>query len=157
MNQAGAGARPVARWLPLAATAIALLGVADGVYLTIAHFTSAAILACSSTGVVNCAKVTTSPESEIVGIPVAVLGLAYFMAMVGLNLPRCWQADGAAGAWVARVRLGAAVAGIGFVIYLVYAEVLIIGNICEYCTIIHGLAFVLFVLVAMGSTMRGLH
>jgi uncharacterized membrane protein len=146
----------LAGWIPPAATGVALAGVADAIYLTIAHFTTTAILACSSTGLVDCAKVTTSAQSEVLGMPVALLGLAYFVAMVGLNLPRVWRAEGAVGAWLARVRLAGAVVGMGFVIYLVYAEVLIIGNICEYCTIIHGLAFVLFVLVAVGSTQRGL-
>lgn len=146
----------VAGWLPLASTGVALLGVADAVYLTIAHFTTAQILACADTGVVNCTKVTTSAQSEIVGIPVAVLGLAYFVVMVGLNLPQSWRAEGLAGAWSARVRLAGVVAGIGFAIWLVYAELLIIGNICIFCTIAHFLAFILFVLVAVGSAQRGL-
>ncbi|MGH9069897.1 MAG: vitamin K epoxide reductase family protein [Acidimicrobiales bacterium] len=154
--QAQEPAPGLARWLPLTATGIAVLGIADGVYLTVAHFTTAAILACSGTGFVNCAKVTTSAQSEIVGIPVAVLGLAYFVAMTVLNLPQCWRAEGDLGAWLARLRLAGAVAGIGFVVYLVYTELLVIGSICIFCTIIHVLAFVLFVLVVVGSTQRGL-
>lgn len=153
---ADAGAEGPPAWLPWTAAGVALLGVADAIYLTIAHFTTAAILACSDTGLVNCARVTTSAQSSIVGVPVAVLGLAYFVAMVGLNLPWSWCAGGSKGAWLARVRLAGAVAGIGFVIYLVSAELLVIGNICLYCTIIHFLAFVLFVLVAVGTNQRGL-
>ncbi|MGH9070450.1 MAG: vitamin K epoxide reductase family protein [Acidimicrobiales bacterium] len=143
-------------WLPFAAMGVALLGVADGVYLTIAHFTTAAFLACSSTGVIDCAKVTTSPESEFLGMPVAVLGLAYFLVMVGINLPRSWRADGRSGAWLARLRIAGVVVGIGFAIWLVYAEVLIIGNICIFCTIAHLLAFLLFLVVAVGTSQRGL-
>lgn len=154
--ETGTGTEGPATWLPWVATGVALAGVADAIYLTIAHFTTAAILACSDTGLVNCARVTTSAQSSIVGVPVAVLGLAYFVAMVGLNLPWSWRASGTAGAWLARARLAGAVAGMGFVIYLVSAELLVIGSICLYCTIIHFLAFVLFVLVAVGSTQRGL-
>lgn len=145
-----------AGWLPWVATGVALVGVADAVYLTIAHFTTSAILACSDTGLVNCARVTTSAQSSILGIPVAVLGLAYFAAMVGINLPWSWRVGGPKGAWLARGRLAGAVGGMGFVVYLVSAELLVIGSICLYCTIIHFLAFVLFVLVAMGSAQRGL-
>ena len=44
-------------------------------------------LVCSDTGAINCTKVTTSPQSVIFGIPVAVLGLAYFVPMIALCLP----------------------------------------------------------------------
>lgn len=156
-DQASEGSYPaLTGWLPLAATGIALLGVADAIYLTIAHFTTAGILVCSDKGAINCAKVTTSAQSEFLGMPVAVLGLAYFAVMVGLNLPQSWRAAGSVGAWLARARLVGVVAGIGFAIWLVYAELLIIGNICIFCTIAHLLAFVLFVLVVFGSTQRGL-
>ncbi|MGH9072856.1 MAG: vitamin K epoxide reductase family protein [Acidimicrobiales bacterium] len=146
----------VAPWLPPAATVVAVLGAAVAAYLTVAHFTTSAVLLCSGSGTIDCAKVTTSPESVIVGIPVAVLGLFYFLVMVGLNLPRSWRAEGRVGAWLARLRLVGVVVGIGFALYLVSAEVLVIGSICIYCTIAHILAFALFVLVAAGSAQRGL-
>lgn len=146
----------VAPWLPWVATLVSLAGVAVATYLTVAHFTTPALLSCPDTGIVNCAKVTTSPESVIVGIPVAVLGLAFFVAMVVLNLPRSWSASGPLGAWAARLRLAGVIVGICFVLYLVSAELLIIGSICIYCTAVHVLTFVLFVLVASGTSQRGL-
>jgi len=147
----------VSRWLPWAAVLVAMAGVAVASYLTYAHFTTAAVLSCPDTGVVNCTKVTTSPESVIFGvIPVAVLGLAYFLAMVGLNLPWSWEARGRAGAWLARIRLAGAVVGIGFVLYLVSMEILVIGAICIYCTVVHVLTFGLLLLVAAGTAQRGL-
>ena len=39
------------------------------------------------------------------------------------------------------------VVGIGFVIYLLYAELFIIGSICLYCTSVHVLTFVLLATV----------
>jgi uncharacterized membrane protein len=41
------------------------------------------------------------------------------------------------------------VAGIGFVLWLVYAELVLVGAICIWCTVAHVLAFALFVVVVM--------
>jgi uncharacterized membrane protein len=115
-------------------------------YLTVAHYTSASILACSSRGAVNCERVTTSAQSELFGIPVAVLGMVWFAAMIALDLPRAWRAN----ATVARTRIAVAGAGIVFVLYLVYAELFEIHAICLWCTAAHVLAFVVFVLALAG-------
>ena len=48
---------------------------------------------------------------------------------------------------MAWLRLAMAVSGIGFVLYLIYAELFIIKAICEYCTGVHIVTFALFVLV----------
>ena len=43
----------------------------------------------------------------------------------------------------------------GPVIYLVYAEFIIIGSICLYCTSVHVITFLLFVLTAFGAAIWG--
>ena len=48
------------------------------------------------------------------------------------------------------------VVGIGMVIYLIYAEFIIIGAICLYCTSVHIITFLLFVLTAFGAAAWGL-
>jgi uncharacterized membrane protein len=48
------------------------------------------------------------------------------------------------------------VVAIGFVIYLIYAELLVIGSICLYCTSVHVITFVLFVLIAVAAAAWGL-
>ncbi len=114
-------------------------------YLTVAHFTSAATLACPATATINCEKVTTSAQSEVFGIfPVAVLGLAYFVAMTLLDLPPLWRR---ADRRVHLLRLAGAVVGMGFVLYLLVAELYQIGAICLWCTSVHVLTFLLFLLV----------
>ncbi len=42
------------------------------------------------------------------------------------------------------------------VIYLVYAEFIIIGSICLYCTSVHIITFVLFVLTAFAAAVWGI-
>ena len=43
-------------------------------------------------GLVNCTKVTTSPQSYVFGIPVAVLGLAFYVFAAAIMSPWAWQA-----------------------------------------------------------------
>jgi len=138
----------VPRWAAPAGLALSVAGLAVAAYLTVAHYTTSAILACSDSGIVNCGKVTTSPESVIFGIPVAVLGLVFFASMIGLNLPVAWRRGGRK---LALVRQAAVVVGIGFVLYLVSAELLIIGAICLWCTSVHVLTFLLFLVVTAAT------
>ncbi len=83
----------------------------------------------------------------ILGLPVALYGALYFLFMIGINLPVLWRSPSA---WVARLRLVAAVAGIGMVIYLISMETLVIHHICIWCTGVHILMFALFVLITTG-------
>jgi uncharacterized membrane protein len=139
------------RWIPAATLLVSVAGLGVSIYLTIAHYTTTAILACPENATVNCEKVTTSAQSEVLGIPVAVLGLAYYLVMPLLNLPAAWRSTNP---WVHRLRLLAAAGGIGFVAWLVYAELFIIEAICLWCTSVHVLTLLMFCLVALGTAFR---
>lgn len=147
------GDRGPAPWMQLTTFVLALGGLGVSIYLTIAHFTESALAGCSESGLVNCAKVTTSPQSYVFGIPVAVLGLAFFVFVAAIMSPWAWQARRRE---VHMLRLASMVVGIGMVIYLVYAEFIIIGSICLYCTSVHIITFLLFVLTAFGAAAWGL-
>ncbi len=134
---------PAAQWRRVTALVLSLAGLGVSVYLTVDHFAKIKLV-CAESGVVNCQKVTTSAESHFLGIPVAVLGLAFYVAMTALNLPAAWRA---ADRRVHLARLALALVGILFVLYLVAAELLIIGNICLWCTSVHVITFLLLVLL----------
>jgi uncharacterized membrane protein len=135
------------RWWGRLALVLSLAGVGDALYLTIDHFTGA-LPVCSTKGVIDCAKVTTSPESTLFGVfPVSLLGLLFFGAMVVVNLPPLWQPRGTWRTRLAWIRLGMAVGSMSFVVWLLYAEVFLIKAICLWCTGVHVLTFALFVLV----------
>jgi uncharacterized membrane protein len=143
----------VPAWLQWSTLALSLAGLGVSIYLTIAHYTSAKILDCSANGLIDCTKVTTSSQSMVFGVlPVAVLGLAFYVFMVAVNTPWGWRARLPAIWWA---RLGSAVVGIGFVLYLIYAEIIQIGNICLWCTSVHVITFALFVLLIFAATLRG--
>src|SRR5262249_42428779 len=121
----------VPMWLPVVAIALCVVGLAISGYLTYEHYTASKSLVCSDNGVVNCLQVTTSAQSTVFGIPVALLGLVYFVAMIPLCLPAAWRSRRPE---VRAARIGAAVVGIGFVFYLLYSELFTIGKICLWCT-----------------------
>ena len=52
------------------------------------------------------------------------------------------------------MRLAAAVTGMGFVVYLIYAELVEIGQICPYCTSVHIITFSVFALILFQTALR---
>ena len=157
LGAAGAGIGAMVRWsgggLAFTTMVVSLLGLADASYLTYQHFSeSTSFAGCSESGAVNCVAVTTSPESHIFGIPVAVLGLAFFVFMVTINSRWGWKAPWAAVHWA---RLASVVVGIVFVLYLIWAELFRINAICLYCTGVHILTFILFALIVGRAAFSG--
>ena len=139
------------RWAAPASLAVCVLGLAVSSYLTYVHYTDVSNLACSDSGTINCAKVTTSAQSRFLGMPVAVLGLAYFVGMTLLCLPYAWKRPEPI---VRLARVAGVLAGIAMVLWLVYAELFIIDAICLWCTVVHGLTLVLLVVV-LAATLSG--
>ena len=58
---------------------------------TITHF-EPHFLECVNNAAFSCEKVTTSPESYVFGIPVVILGLAFYTVMTALCSPWAWRA-----------------------------------------------------------------
>ena len=138
-----------ARWVRVAAPLLCLAGLGVSLYLTIAHYNAKVILACPATGIVNCAKVTESPQSAILGVPVALLGLLYFVAITPLHLPAAWRSESNL---LRRARVGAAVAGILMVLYLIYTELFTLDALCLWCSAVHGITFLQFVATLVATT-----
>lgn len=132
------------RWAPRLTLPLSIAGLGLSTYLTWEHYATGTTLSCPDTGVVNCLKVTTSEQSMVFGVPVALLGAIFFAVMAAICLPQVWAARAS---WVPWVRLGGAVAGIGMVLYLVAVELLVVRAICLWCTAVHVVTFGLFLAV----------
>lgn len=142
--------RPV--WLAPVTVTLSVLGLLVSAYLTFEHFTANSTLACSIGGVVDCAKVTSSPWSTFMGVPVALLGLVFFAVTLWLCLPATWRrTDG----WLDPARLAWLTVGLGMALYLVWAELFRIHAICLWCTVVHVLTFALWVAVLFGQILSG--
>ena len=121
-------------WIGWAGTALATIGLGLSIYLTIAHYTTPVLLACPETGVINCAKVTTSSYATLMGVPLAVLGLLYYLVMLPLQLPVAWCSQNI---WLRRGRLAMSASGIMMITWLIYVELFKLNAICLYCTGVH--------------------
>jgi uncharacterized membrane protein len=116
----------------------AIIGLTASVYLTAEHYNHAKSFACPETAAINCLKVTTSSWSVIAGIPVAVLGLAYFAVMTVLVAYPGQRRE------VQYLRLVGGTTGVAAAVYLIYLELFRINAICLWCTTVHLSALILF-------------
>ncbi len=101
---------------------VLLLGILDSTYLTVVHFLPSA-LKCPTIGtVVNCETVLSSSFSTVFGVPLAAIGLFWFV--VALLLLAFWNNKIMKNLWM--------IVGIGGVVYSITAQS-ILGKICIYC------------------------
>jgi uncharacterized membrane protein len=118
------------------------------VYLTITHFRTVThvFLMCPDTG--SCATVLSSNQSHFLGIPVPVLGLAYFIPMTVLCLPVAWRSTDRR---IHLARLILSILGIGMILYLFIEELFILKALCVWCSVIHLVGFLLLVIIVSTS------
>jgi uncharacterized membrane protein len=154
MNLAPARPSGPPSWLQAVSLLLAIAGLGVSVYETYAHFNGSHLAGCpTGQGTFNCTAVITSPQSMVFGmIPVAVLGLAFYVFVVAIMTPWAWRARRPEVGWL---RLGSVAAGMGFVMYLIYAELYQIGQVCEYCTVVHVTTFLLFAITAVSAALWG--
>jgi uncharacterized membrane protein len=141
----------VPRSLVWASFVLAIVGLLDAVYLAYEHGSGSNSLACPDSGHIDCAKVTTSSYSELLGIPVAYLGLAFFVLLVLVMSPWAWASPAPLIRWG---RVALVVSGLAFALYLVWAELYKLDAICLYCTGVHVVIFLLFVVTLLAEATR---
>lgn len=110
------------RALRLAAALFAVAGIGVAGYLTWAHFADSQVICVAGGG---CETVQTSSYSELAGVPLALLGLLSYTAILALI---AWDAPLA--------RLGAAalaVVGLLFGLYLIAVQLFVIDATCVWC------------------------
>ena len=125
-------------WLSTLAAIVALIGVADSVYLTVHHYTAEPV-PCSL--IEGCEKVLTSGYAVIAGVPLAGFGaVAYFVAFSLALL----TAFGDASKWKffgIQVTLMAL-----FSAWLIYVQAALIGAFCQFCLVSAATSVLLFLI-----------
>lgn len=101
--------------------ALAVTGLGIAAYLTYARY-SGEPLYCATGG---CETVQRSRYAVVAGIPVAVLGLAGYVALLASASMR--------GAGAAAAGVGIAVAAVLFSAYLLVAQLVLIHALCQWC------------------------
>lgn len=145
---AAAPARPL--WFQASAWLLTLTGLGISIYLTITHYDESALV-CSASSTVDCHAVTTSKYSELLGVPMPLLGLAFFVGMAVLLTPWALRSIRPPLRWG---RLAATSVGVLMVVYLVAVELLILHKICLWCTGVHAVTILLFILVLFDDIRR---
>jgi uncharacterized membrane protein len=124
--------------------ALCAIGLGLASYLTYVHY--AGIKPACTAGE-SCTKVQTSVYSELAGVPVALMGLIGYVAIMGsLLVP---QSETTRFATVALT-----VIGFGFSAYLTYRELFSIHAICEWC-VSSAIILTLLMCLAIWRFLRG--
>src|SRR5438128_7626843 len=111
------------RRLVIAIAVVAALGTAVAAYLTYVHYADVKVVCLA--GGHGCAKVQSSSYAKLAGVPVALLGVIGYLALLASLAVR-----GEAGCVAAALT---ALAGFGFSAYLTYRELFTIKAICQWC------------------------
>ena len=122
-----------------ASIAVGLAGLGIAAYLTIVHYAGGEPVCAIAHG---CATVQKSAYAELAGVPVALLGLLGYVAIL-IALFRDGEQGRTAAAFLS-------LAGFGFSAWLTYVEVFKIDAICIWCVA----SAVCMALLATLSTVR---
>ena len=129
------------RWVVIM---LALLGMAAASLALREHYREEGDSPCSINERWDCGIVNHSRYAVIAGVPVAVIGIAGYIALAGLAFARQY-----------RFALAAALGGLGFSLYLAHIEAHVLGVWCIYCVISLGIISAIS-LVLLGIVMADL-
>ena len=112
-------------WPDVCAALLALVGLADAIYLTAEHLSGRSVRCTITSG---CSEVLASPYAVIAGVPLAAVGaLAYFTAFSLATLSAFGHAS-------ARTLLAPLVALMFLTsLWLLYLQAFVIRAFCQYC------------------------
>jgi len=131
---------------PLVAAALALIGLADSVYLTVSHYTKTPV-PCSI--VEGCETVLTSSYAELAGVPIAAFGAAAYFVAFSLAILAAYGNRAAWTLYGVQAFVMAAVSA-----YLIYLQGFVIGAFCQFCLVSAATSISLF-LVFLASKIFG--
>ncbi|HEV2036178.1 MAG TPA: vitamin K epoxide reductase family protein [Candidatus Dormibacteraeota bacterium] len=132
------------RLLLTAAALAGVVGIAISAYLTVVHY-SALPLVCTTTGIISCERVFSSPYSVIAGsgLPTSAAGIVWFSVSAGLAAV---QLTGRTSSAIVRWHLLWSAVGLATVVYLVFLEIVQLGAICIWCSSAHALVVMTFLI-----------
>lgn len=127
------------KWIPIVLITLAFIGFSDAIYLTVEHFQNK-IPPCAIGG---CESVLTSSYSQIIGMPVSLLGsIYYFILIILLFIFFDTKKE-------IFLRLHSIISVFGFIasISFMYIMIFIIKSFCPYCVISASVSIITFLIV----------
>lgn len=120
---------------------LALVGLADAIYLTVQHVTGESV---RCTIVSGCSEVLSSEYASVKGIPLALIGaIAYFTVFSLATL--------AAFGYPLVGKLLVVVTGLMFLttLWLIYLQAIVIGHFCQFCLLSAAVTTIITVLTVV--------
>ena len=120
---------------------LAIVGLLVSIYMTIYKITSNDSM-CIGSG--DCKTVNASRYAEVYGIPVAVLGVAGYLAILAVlfleRKPGFFQENGTL------LFFGLSLTGFLFTLYLIFVEVALIKAYCPFCITSQTMMTIIFII-----------
>jgi uncharacterized membrane protein len=129
-------------WLPITLGIVALCGFIDAAYLTIEHYANT-IPPCV---VGNCELVLTSKFATVAGIPVALLGTLYYLAILVLVIGYFESKKEV----LLRTAMFATTLGLLASIWFFVLQAFVLHAFCQFCLISATTSTALFVIAGIG-------
>lgn len=115
--------------MPYVLACLSLAGLGVSGYLTYSHYADSTIV-CAGLG--QCDYVNSSDYAKLASIPVALLGMFAYGALLGAAV--AWVRKPSDDVWPVAF-WGLALAGAGYAGYLTYVELAVLKAICIWCVV----------------------
>jgi uncharacterized membrane protein len=121
----------MSRWVNKVLIALSVIGVLDSIYMTIYKLTNNNSM-CLGSG--DCSTVNASRYAEVNGIPVALIGVVGYLAILAVLV-----LEGRGGGFFKEngslLVFGLSLTGFLFTVWLIYVEIALIKAICPFCLV----------------------
>ena len=129
----------VPRWIVVFFIVLSFAGFLDATYITVKHF-QGGIIPCSLTE--GCEPVLSSSYSKILGIPVSLIGVGYYLVVLLISIASLLH-DQKIFRWAVYISF----VGFVFSVWFTYVQIFKIHALCQYCL----LSAVLTTLLCIGG------
>ncbi len=124
---------------------LSIIGIGISIYLTSVHYENVPLV-CSTTGIIDCARVLSSKYSVVPGtnLPISLPGLAWCAAMglLALGALSFWKQQ----TWIRPAEMVMTSLGMLSILYLIFVEIVELHTICAWCTGLHAIILVMFII-----------
>lgn len=132
------------KWLYRASIALAIVGLLVSIYMTIYKITSNDSM-CLGSGA--CSTVNASLYSEVNGIPVAVIGILGYLAILTIhffeNRNRFFKQNSTL------MIFGLSLTGFLFTVWLIYVEIAFLKALCPFCVTSQAVMTLIFIIAVI--------
>ena len=130
--------RSRAVWPDVLAALLALVGLADAIYLTVSHLTGQSVRCTVTSG---CSEVLSSHYATVGGVPLAAFGAAAYFTVFSLATLAAFDYRFARTLWAVIVTVMFL-----FSLWLIYLQAFVLRAFCQFCLLSAAVTTLLFLL-----------